>query len=108
MFFLDELLATAMPLPAWTLDEMEKTYRFSSTRNVEIGFRWLMICLKSRHLAVMPQVELFLAQHGRGLYVKPLYKTLAEVDEGTARRVYRANRPFYHSVIRNVFDGTLA
>jgi leukotriene-A4 hydrolase len=107
MFFLDELINNATPLPGDVLDRLDAHYKLSEAGNVEIAFRWLMLCLKSRHLKVMDQVGLFASRHGRGLYIRPLYKTLHEVDHASAVKFYHANRGYYHSVIRNMFDKIL-
>jgi hypothetical protein len=45
--------------------------------------------------------------HGRGLYVKPLFKALNDVDHAFAVDVYAKNRARFHSVIRNMFDSLL-
>mmetsp|Transcript_16064 Transcript_16064/g.27698 ORF Transcript_16064/g.27698 Transcript_16064/m.27698 type:complete len:619 (-) Transcript_16064:380-2236(-) len=107
MYFLDVLMQTALPLPHATLDAMERAYGFSSAPNVEIAFRWFLICIKSNYTQIIPQVRVFLSKHGRGLYVKPLYKALIAHDLALAKDIYAPNRSFYAAVIRNVFDATL-
>jgi len=107
MYFLDVLLTTAMPMKHDALEKMESLYKLSSSRNVEMAFRWLMLCVKSRYTKIFPDVAHFLSKHGRGLYVKPLYKALHEVDQAVASKIFKDNRHFYHSVIRNAFDGLL-
>jgi leukotriene-A4 hydrolase len=108
MFFLDELINhSTHGLPHETLSHMASLYQFSESPNVEIKFRWLQLCLKSRYTEVLPQVGDFLSKHGRGLYVKPLYKLLDDVDHHKAVEIYHANRSYYHSVIRNMFDQNL-
>lgn len=107
MFFLDEIINGTQGLSHETLDRMEFAYHFSSSPNVEICFRWLQLCLKSNYTNAIPQVAVFLSKHGRGLYVKPLYKLLNAVDHDAAVTIYKANRPYYHSVIRNAFDKLL-
>lgn len=104
MFFLDILLTTATPMKHETLNRLDSIYSLSKSKNVEILFRWIMLNLKSKQTQIFPTASEFLSHHGRGLYVKPLYKTLHEVDLTTAREIYLQNKHFYHSVIRNAFD----
>jgi hypothetical protein len=49
----------------------------------------------------------FLARYGRGLYVKPLFKSLIEVDYEVAKKVYSTNRHSYHAIIRNAVESFL-
>lgn len=106
MFFLDGIILGG-GLPHDALERMESLYELSQSKNVEIQFRWLQLCLKSKYLRVIPDVADFLSKHGRGLYVKPLYKMLHSVDHPAAVKIYHANRPYYHSVIRTAFDKDL-
>lgn len=106
MFFLDEII-TKSGLLHEVLERMNSLYNFSQSLNVEIQFRWWQLCLKGNYLQIIPQVGKFLSRHGRGLYVKPLYKLLHEVDHPSAVTIYRNNRPYYHSVIRSAFDKDL-
>jgi leukotriene-A4 hydrolase len=108
MYFLDTLLATAMPMQHDLLHKLDNLYGLSASNNVEILFRWVMLCLKSNDKSIFPVVANFLSKHGRGLYVRPMYRALNEVDHHQAVRVYKDNRSFYHSVIRNMFDPVLS
>jgi len=101
MYFLDAILTHEKTLKLETFDKLHKTYGLSSTKNVEISFRYLMLGLKLKWRDILPHVGHFLSKHGRGLYVKPLYQNLANVDKEFAKKVYQTNKPFYHSVIRN-------
>lgn len=100
MFFLDEIINHDV-LEHQTLEHMQYLYGLGDSPNVEIRFRWLQLCLKSKYVKAIPQVADFLSKHGRGLYVKPLYKLLNDVDHDAAVKTYRENCPYYHSVIRN-------
>jgi len=107
MFFLDSLITKATPMKPQVLLRMDTLYKFSFAFNVEVVFRWLMLCVKSHHQIVFPQVSIFLARHGRGLYVKPLYKALVEEDKNFAQKVYQENKNFYHSIICSFVEGLL-
>lgn len=120
MYFLDELITNAT-LSHETIDKMDALYKLSSSPNVEIQFRYLMLCLSNkysinfcyvthdiiRYTSVVPKVGQFLSTYGRGLYVKPLYKTLISVDYDAAQKIYNDNKPFYHAIIRTSVEGFL-
>ncbi len=89
------------------MEKLNATYKLSTASNVEVAFRWLMLALKSKYTAVYQAAGDFLSKYGRGLYVKPLYNTLIQVDLEVAKKIYNQNRGYYHSVIRNMFDKTL-
>jgi leukotriene-A4 hydrolase len=114
MAFQDLLLNTAMPLPHEVIAKMDQLYGLSKATNVEIEFRWLMIALNSNYVEepILEELKRFLSRHGRGIYIRPLYRKLHALSEGDTplkrefvAKLYHSNRPFYHSVIRNTFDG---
>jgi hypothetical protein len=49
----------------------------------------------------LPQVAHFLSLHGRGLYVKPLFVSLARLDKALAQKTHAQNKSYYHTVINN-------
>jgi len=98
MYFLDALIA-ATPLKHELINKLDATYKLSSSPNVEIVFRYLMMCLKSKFSSSIPVVTQFLAKYGRGLYVRPLFKALHEVDSQKAQEVWQSNKNFWHAII---------
>jgi len=103
MYFLDLIFAAA-PLPHELINKLNDTYGLMASGNVEIAYRFFMTSLKSGLKSVTPGVADFLSKHGRGLYVRPLYRALAELDREYAYSVFKANRSRYHGIIRNAFD----
>jgi len=101
MFFLDLLITSDKILSHGSLEKLDSLYRLSSSKNVEIHFRYLMISLKSTYRGALASAAAFLSVHGRGLYAKPLFRELKRVDHEFAKKVFSDNRTFYHSVIRN-------
>jgi leukotriene-A4 hydrolase len=107
MVVLDNLLNNAVPMKHDILQKMDDLYHLSTSNNVEVAFRWFMLNLRSNKIDIMPQLEQFLSQHGRGVYVKPLYKQLIEMGkQGTIpaekpAQLFNKNRAYYHSVIHN-------
>jgi len=113
MVFLDYLINSKHKFEGKMLSKMESLYEFGKTKNVEILFRWLMLNLCSDHLEVLPEVEVFVSKHGRGIYLRPLYNKLLEmsgkklIDLDLVKKIYGNNRDYYHSVIKNTFDKKL-
>lgn len=103
MYFLD-LIFAATPLSHELLAKLNATYGLMASGNVEIAYRFFMTCLRSGQKDVFDGVAHFLSQHGRGLYVRPLYRALAELDRDYAYAVFKKNRSTYHGIIRNAFD----
>jgi leukotriene-A4 hydrolase len=103
MYFLD-LIFAATPLSHELIDKLNNTYGLMASGNVEIAYRFFMTSLKSGLKTVFESVADFLSKHGRGLYVRPLYRALAELDRDYAYSVFKQNRSRYHGIIRNAFD----
>ncbi len=62
-------LVIAVPLKHEVIDHMDALYGLSASRNVEVSFRYLIICLKSKYTKVFPAASQFLSRHGRGMCV---------------------------------------
>lgn len=103
MYFLD-LVFAATPLSHELIEKLNNTYGLMASGNVEIAYRFFMTSLKSGVKTVFDSVADFLSKHGRGLYVRPLYRALAELDREYAYSVFKQNRSRYHGIIRNAFD----
>ena len=106
MLFLDELI-NDYEMDHETLELMDSLYDFSNSTNIEIHVRFLKLCLMNNYVKIIPKVANVLSRIGRGLYVKPLYTLLNKVDHAKAVEIYNNNRPYYHSVIRKMFDTIL-
>lgn len=115
MLFLDLIINSGEKLQGATIEKMEELYNLANSNNVEILFRWILICLENHYLGekIMQVTEKFLANNGRGVYVKPIYKKLVELSNGNviakekARELYEKNKSFYHFVIKAYVDGLL-
>ena len=90
-----------------TLCAMDERYRFTETRNAEIKFRWLSLCLQCGSSFIVPHVVAFLTQQGRMKYVRPLYRMLQKMDARTAAETYSANASSYHPIARKLIESDL-
>lgn len=95
-----------------TLDQMtslDKAFGFTSSKNAEILGAWLEHVIRRKYTAAYPALEKFLTQVGRRKFVKPLFKTMIETEEGKAmaKNIYAKARPNYHSVTAGTIDALL-
>jgi len=90
------------------LHKLDELYHMSASPNVEVKFRWILLCLKSKETSIIPLAADFLSKHGRGLYVLQIYKALNELDHTQAVEIYSANRSFYHNILTKRLDVSLA
>eukprot|EP00435_Cladocopium_sp_Y103_P005842 s4086_g1.t2 len=81
MLFLDHLINAVVAgksISHSTLENMDSKYKISATSNVEVSFRWCLLGCKLYWPGCLALTEHFLANHGRGVYVKPLGCKLAD------------------------------
>ena len=98
---------TVTLLSTETLCAVDAQYRFTETRNAEIKFRWLSLCLQCGSSFIVPHVVAFLTQQGRMKYVRPLYRMLQRMDARVAMETYTANSIAYHPIARKLIESDL-
>ena len=90
------------------LDELNSTFKISSTGNNEVLFAWLEQAVLKGHAASYDRLETFLINVGRRKFLTPLYKALIESDQtNMALSIYKKARPNYHSVATGTMDELL-
>ena len=90
------------------LDELNSTFKISSTGNNEVLFAWLEQAVLKGHAASYDRLETFLINVGRRKFLTPLYKALLETDQtNMALSIYKKARPNYHSVATGTMDELL-
>ncbi|CAG4947648.1 unnamed protein product [Colias eurytheme] len=55
---------------------MGDTYKIASSKNTEITYRWLRLCIKSRDESKINEILQFVNSQGRMKYVRPIYRDL--------------------------------
>ncbi|HWP44312.1 MAG TPA: M1 family metallopeptidase [Blastocatellia bacterium] len=88
------------PLERARMEQLDKTFRLTSTGNAEIAHQWLLMAIRSRYEAAYPRLEEYLTSIGRRKLIKPLYEELVKTPEGKerARAIYQKARPAYHPI----------
>lgn len=79
---------------------MGHAYSLLATKNVEISSRYYRIGLRAKDTTVYERTAELLGQVGRMKFVRPLYRSLAEVDRALALKTFEKNRDFYHPICR--------
>jgi len=99
-YFLDQLLKAQVNFTSDVLERMDRAYKFSSSKNAEIQFRWCKLGLKCNHeQSVEPTIKMLTSQ-GRMKYTRPLYRALfsSNVGKDHAIPTFQKHRDFYHKI----------
>lgn len=92
------------------LAELDKEYNLSRSTNAYIRSAWLELAIANRWEPAVPALEEFLNSVGRTLFLRPLYKGLADQGDwgmAIARRAYATARPTYHASTTSAIDAIL-
>jgi len=82
------------------LNSMDKSYNLTSTKNSEIRFRWLSMCIRAEMSQTFNGVITFITEQGRMKFVRPLYRALFTSPKGKQLAIdtFTKNKNFYHSI----------
>jgi aminopeptidase N len=88
------------------LAELDAGFGLSDTRNAEIARTWFIQVANRRYTMAYPQLEAYLARHGRGRLIVPVYAALVDngADLERARGIFEKARGNYHPLV----DATIA
>lgn len=91
------------------MDELDAQFRFTKSGNAEIQAAWFELAIRNRYTDAYSALEAFLTRVGRRKFLRPLYRLMAETEEGKtmAKAIYEKARPNYHSVARGTVDQLL-
>lgn len=84
------------------LTRLDSAFHFSQTKNAEILFVWLMLCVEHDYTPAFPVLENFLTKTGRRKFVLPLYKQLIGSGKGElALQIFQNAGSTYHPITYN-------
>ena len=85
------------------LVELDAAFGLSDTNNAEIARTWFIQVAERRYVRAYPQLEAYLARHGRGRLISPVYGALARngVDLERAQSIFEKARANYHPLVAN-------
>jgi leukotriene-A4 hydrolase len=86
--------------------QLEKLFGLADSRNDQLLANYYVLAIHSGYQAILPSVEKLLARLGRGLYIGPIYLSLAETawSRDKARAIYLRNRARYHPIAQNLIE----
>ena len=91
------------------MQALDAQFKFTNSGNAEIQAAWFELAIRNRYADAYTALEEFLVRVGRRKFLRPLYRLLAETEEGKtmAKAIYEKARPNYHSVARGTVDQLL-
>ena len=105
VYFLKDL----RKVPPARMEELDKQFNLSETKNSEIASEWFMATIRNGYKSneVYKNLEEFLIRVGRSKFVKPIYKSLKRYDRRSANIFYSKARSGYHVLSQKYFDKLL-
>jgi len=124
----DEVQLAQLPTGSWTLHEwlyfinnlpldiknermsaLDKQFDLTHSQNAEIAHAWYLLSVRAGYNTVFPAMSKYLIAIGRRKLIVPLYKELAQTEQGKAwaLKVYQQARPGYHGLAQGTVDGIL-
>ncbi len=94
------------PQPVARLQELDRRFQLTESRNAEIAHSWFRLALASGYPGLEPALASYLTGIGRLKLIEPLYQDLLNTPQGAdfARRVYAQARPGYHAIAQSRLD----
>ncbi|XP_033935515.2 leukotriene A-4 hydrolase-like [Pseudochaenichthys georgianus] len=97
--FLSLLLQEAA-LPLTHVKKMQEVYDLNASKNAEIRFRWLRLCVRSRWEEAVPMAMKMATDQGRMKFTRPLFIEVFTFDKyrDEALRMFQCHRGAMHPV----------
>lgn len=96
-------------MDASKMQELDRVFHLTKSRNAEIESQWLLMAVRNRYKPAYERLEQFLIVVGRRKYLKLLYGELAKTPEGRrwAESIYTRAAPNYHPIARDAVNSVL-
>jgi leukotriene-A4 hydrolase len=108
--FLDILLQEASTIDKKTVQQLDRDYGLSDSKNVEILLKWYLLCIRSNTESVFEGAAKFATQHGRMKYCRPVLRELfksGECGRKLALKTFDESRSFYHPIAAQLISKDL-
>lgn len=87
------------------LQDLDDNFNLTQSKNAEIAFAWFTVAIRNNYQIVLPAVDGYLKEIGRGKFVRPLYKSLNDAGySDLAKDIYQIARSGYHPSIVGMLD----
>lgn len=89
------------------LVELDSAFNLTQSSNNEIAHSWLLISIKNWYEPAFDRLHNYLVSIGRNKLVKPLYRALADTEEGKvmARKAFEQAKSGYHPLTVKANEG---
>lgn len=94
------VLLNKPPLSHKKIQVLGDTYKLFETKNCEILFRWLRVCIKARYEPIIPSALEFVTWQGRMKFVESIYGDLNDWEgepQKLALKTFEENRDTMHA-----------
>lgn len=91
-----QVLIEQDPLPLDRLRNLGDTYNVAISKNSEIMYRWIRLCIRSRDESKLNEALQFVNSQGRMKYVRPIYRDLYAWEAVRERAIenFLKNEPY--------------
>ncbi|WDE03257.1 M1 family metallopeptidase [Thalassomonas viridans] len=124
----DEITLAQLPTANWTVHEwlhfinnlplnislarmgsLDQAFNLTQSQNAEIAHAWYLLSLRVGYDKIYSAMSDYMIGIGRRKLIVPLYKVLAESEQGKAwaKKVYMKARPGYHPLAQGTVDNIL-
>ena len=108
VIFLQILINKSDQLSKYIIDELDNYFSKSNLNmNSNILFEWYCLNLILKYDKNSSLIEDFIAKSGRIKVIKPIYELLYKNNKEEAERLYKINKPFYHTILRGMIERKL-
>ncbi|MFQ3249497.1 MAG: leukotriene-A4 hydrolase [Glaciecola sp.] len=89
------------------LNELDKVFSLTASKNNEIAHSWLMIAVRNEYKPAYERLYEYLTSIGRNKLVKPLYRELSKTPDGKAfaKKAFEEAKPGYHPLTVHANEG---
>eukprot|EP01126_Amoeba_proteus_P003785 TRINITY_DN1126_c0_g1_i7.p1 TRINITY_DN1126_c0_g1~~TRINITY_DN1126_c0_g1_i7.p1 ORF type:complete len:337 (-),score=63.19 TRINITY_DN1126_c0_g1_i7:212-1222(-) len=89
--------------------KLDHAFNFSTSRNLELRFRFFLLAIKSEHDEIIPLVQQFVSSIGRMKYVRPIYNHLKNNPKyrEVAINTFLKHKSFYHNICSSMVSKDL-
>lgn len=94
IYLFQQILDLKQPQPVEKLKEIEKVFKLTDVKNMEIRFRWLRVCLQAHWEEKIQNALDLVNEVGRMKYVRPIYRDLFAWEEAKVKAIenFKNNR----------------
>ncbi|XP_072942485.1 leukotriene A-4 hydrolase isoform X1 [Epargyreus clarus] len=84
------------PLPLDSIRSLGEAYKLTGSKNSEIVYRWLRLCIRSKDDTKLSDVFAFVNSQGRMKYVRPIYRDLYAWEDVRSQAIenFLKNEPY--------------